>query len=67
MADPAQGLTPCHPPHPPPPQPTQVENAAIYLPTGEKRYNPQFTADGFELTVQTNHLGAGPHPLLLWA
>ena len=88
---------------------TQVCNAAIYLPTGEKRYNPQvrrpwrkaggmrskhshpwqlraalrrfaqaaghpipppspaqpprppplwqFTADGFELTVQTNHLG----------
>eukprot|EP00887_Chlorella_sp_A99_P005559 scaffold1.g5559.t1 len=34
-----------------------VCNAAIYLPTGEKRYNPQFTADGFELTMQTNHLG----------
>ncbi len=31
-----------------------VCNAAIYLPTAKE---PTFTADGFELSVGTNHLG----------
>lgn len=31
-----------------------VCNAAVYLPTAE---TPTFTADGFELSVGTNHLG----------
>lgn len=29
-------------------------NAAVYLPTAKE---PRFTADGFELSVGTNHLG----------
>lgn len=29
-------------------------NAAVYLPTAKE---PTFTADGFELSVATNHLG----------
>ena len=28
-----------------------VCNAAVYLPTGKVRYEPQFTADGFELSM----------------
>lgn len=31
-----------------------VANAAVYLPTAKE---PSFTADGFELSVGTNHLG----------
>jgi len=31
-----------------------VANAAVYLPTAKE---PRFTADGFELSVGTNHLG----------
>jgi protochlorophyllide reductase len=31
-----------------------VCNAAVYLPTAKE---PTFTADGFELSVGTNHLG----------
>lgn len=31
-----------------------VCNAAVYLPTAKE---PRFTADGFELSVGTNHLG----------
>ena len=31
-----------------------VCNAAVYLPTAKE---PRFTADGFEISVGTNHLG----------
>ena len=34
-----------------------VCNAAIYLPWGEPRWKPQFTGEGFELSMATNHLG----------
>lgn len=32
-------------------------NAALYLPSGRARWHPQFTADGFELSMASNHLG----------